>query len=461
MGHIFVSYSHKDAELAGRIVARLEAEGFDIWIDSRSIAPGADWEDNIEAAITNCDALLLLQTPESKASPRVKKEWLYAEHLGRPIFPVLCEGDLWFSFVDVQYTDLRHTFDEPMLELTRTLPPPVPVGSITARNVTELIHLGTRFKHKQHINQVAFSSSGKYLGAVGGHGVVEVANLFAQGEAASVLLTQYGLEAKSISFRPDENVVAVATRNESRQSSLKIYDLNARRQIYAAREAEHGTQVRFTPDGQYLIFVEGGITPRIFVYDAMSFELLHIISPETKGSIRSLAVSPDSLLFATCGRVPPGVTLWQLPDGAKSEFLEFDDSVTSIVDIAFTADRRYFAAATFEGVIWLWDSQTGNKLPDPIVTGKPIQTIASNQRGDVLAVANDSFRTLEPQTVLGTETGIREDVEIQLWDIQKRQLLYTLTDHDLRVNSLAFSLDGMQLASAGGDKQVYVWGIPQ
>ena len=62
MSHIFISYSRKDIDFAGKIVQAL-AEGdpenkLDTWIDWKSIPKGEDWEQEIYRGIEEAHALL-------------------------------------------------------------------------------------------------------------------------------------------------------------------------------------------------------------------------------------------------------------------------------------------------------------------------------------------------------------------------------------------------------------------
>ncbi|MCZ6774144.1 MAG: TIR domain-containing protein, partial [Proteobacteria bacterium] len=51
--YVFVSYAHEDAELVYPEIARLYAEGFNIWYDE-GIGPGWTWRDEVALALTQC-----------------------------------------------------------------------------------------------------------------------------------------------------------------------------------------------------------------------------------------------------------------------------------------------------------------------------------------------------------------------------------------------------------------------
>jgi WD40 repeat protein len=63
---------------------------------------------------------------------------------------------------------------------------------------------------------------------------------------------------------------------------------------------------------------------------------------------------------------------------------------------------------------------------------------------------------VSPHGVLavGAETG-----EVQTWDLESRELLRTLRQHNKPVNQVVFSDDGHLLASQAGDKEVHLWEI--
>lgn len=58
---VFISYARRDgADLAQRLQADLEKQGFNAWIDKQRIEGGASWTNNIEKAIDDADYLLAL-----------------------------------------------------------------------------------------------------------------------------------------------------------------------------------------------------------------------------------------------------------------------------------------------------------------------------------------------------------------------------------------------------------------
>jgi hypothetical protein len=111
LSHIFISYSKRDKDYARKLVNKLRDEGFDVWIDDRRLRSSEDWWSSIVLAIWNCDAFIALLSPASDSSRWVQREVTLADGRGKPIFPLLLEGDIntpnWALFVRTQYVDVR------------------------------------------------------------------------------------------------------------------------------------------------------------------------------------------------------------------------------------------------------------------------------------------------------------------------------------------------------------------
>lgn len=88
MKNIFLSYSTKDKEFVKQMRERLTAAGFRPWIDPNP-RPGEDWRYEIDDAIRQADALILIATPNSLSSPYITYEWSYALGVGVKVIPVI------------------------------------------------------------------------------------------------------------------------------------------------------------------------------------------------------------------------------------------------------------------------------------------------------------------------------------------------------------------------------------
>jgi hypothetical protein len=87
-GHVFVSHSSDNRELATELAAFLEARGLRVWIAPRDVRPGMDYSEELQLAIENSCAFIVLVTDMANKSPYVRAETEMAFSGHKPIFPV-------------------------------------------------------------------------------------------------------------------------------------------------------------------------------------------------------------------------------------------------------------------------------------------------------------------------------------------------------------------------------------
>jgi hypothetical protein len=103
---IFLSYARADAEFALRLAKDLRYAGTRIWMDQLDIPAGVPWDDQIEIALGQCRAMLLVLSPASVVSPNVKDELADALSKGKVVVPVLLAPcDLPLRLRRLQYVD--------------------------------------------------------------------------------------------------------------------------------------------------------------------------------------------------------------------------------------------------------------------------------------------------------------------------------------------------------------------
>jgi WD40 repeat protein/tRNA A-37 threonylcarbamoyl transferase component Bud32 len=113
---------------------------------------------------------------------------------------------------------------------------------------------------------------------------------------------------------------------------------------------------------------------------------------------------------------------------------------TGIVSsVAYSADGKRLASASWDRTVKVWDAGTGQVL----------LTLQVPYLGTIAAVtfSGDGKRL----------AGAGADKTVKVWDAGTGQQLLTLQGHTDRVSSVAFSGDGKRLASASWDKTVKVW----
>ena len=87
-GHVFVSHSSDNRDLANELAAFLEARGVRVWIAPRDVRPGMDYSEQLQLAIEESAAFVVLVTDMANKSPYVRAETEMAFSTHKPIFPV-------------------------------------------------------------------------------------------------------------------------------------------------------------------------------------------------------------------------------------------------------------------------------------------------------------------------------------------------------------------------------------
>ncbi len=111
----------------------------------------------------------------------------------------------------------------------------------------------------------------------------------------------------------------------------------------------------------------------------------------------------------------------------------------NVLDLAWSPDRTRLAAGGTAG-IWLYDAHTGAEIS--LITGHSFRVNAVAFSPDGLTLASGS-----------------QDDTVRLWDVATGEEKSILTGHRYDVEAVAFSHDGTLLASGSRDGTVRVWDV--
>lgn len=134
--YVFVSYAHENVPFVQRLMYDLKMRGINAWVDKSGLVAGEpDWESALRVAISGAKAVILIASPDSRASRYVKDELRIAELYKRRIYPVWVAGGQWMDSIPVglggtQYIDARGPrYPVAVNELVSALsgPPPLTV----------------------------------------------------------------------------------------------------------------------------------------------------------------------------------------------------------------------------------------------------------------------------------------------------------------------------------------------
>lgn len=120
--YIFISHAKADTHPVGIIADALRGAGYGVWIDDVDVPDGSTWSREIEMAVQNCGAMVIIMTRQSRDREWVEREALLALELRKPIFIALFEDvTLPIHLINRQFTDFRTRPDQGMKRLIAAL----------------------------------------------------------------------------------------------------------------------------------------------------------------------------------------------------------------------------------------------------------------------------------------------------------------------------------------------------
>lgn len=87
-GHVFLSYTRTDMDIALQIRRELEKTGYIVWQDLTAIKGGDEWIKSIESGVERSYALVTVVSESSKKSEWLQIEYLHAKRRGKTINPI-------------------------------------------------------------------------------------------------------------------------------------------------------------------------------------------------------------------------------------------------------------------------------------------------------------------------------------------------------------------------------------
>ncbi len=297
-------------------------------------------------------------------------------------------------------------------------------------NVSRLTVSQTLKSHSSQIRGVAYSSRGNLVATGALDPSVRIWNP-ADGTLVREITQGVG-EVACVAFSPDETLLAVGYHHPF---SASIFAVETGK-LVATLEGHTSSilTAAFNPAGTRLI--TSGYDATIKCWDAGTWQELRVMSGANLTGVAAIRYSPDGKTIAA-GVGDGRVDFYDAESGSFRKTLTCDDQ--GVATLSFSHDGKRLAVAGSGQVVRIWDLETQTEIYQPAA---PILCFAASPDGRWLALG-------------------KRDGSVDVWDVAAGRKAGSLKGSARRVAEIAFSPDGLLLATAGdtGESAIRVWDV--
>ena len=290
----------------------------------------------------------------------------------------------------------------------------------------------------QTIRSVAFSSDGRLLAVAHGdhrtEGTVRIWDMQRKKEIAS---WEEPAGINSVHISPDGRLVAFSSLADK---LVTIGSIESGDDILKIATGSKPARVRFSPDGKTLVTASTGGELKLWnVEDGKESKSLASLS----FNLQCVAFSPDGTRIVAAGGPFRGdnfgwAGVWEVASG--KQIAEIKDMADSVLGIAISPDGKVLATAGRDGAARLWETETGKLASTFSGHQSALEWVDFSPDGKMLASAS-------------------YDDTAKLWNVGDGAEVATLPGHRGAVLTTRFSPDGKTLATGGADGVVRLWDV--
>jgi len=237
----------------------------------------------------------------------------------------------------------------------------------------------------------------------------------------------------SIEFSPDGS--RIVTRPADR--TLRLWDAQSKQEI---KKVENVSVVAdtfaFSPDlAQVVLFSRRGGGNYLVIWNLISGEVKKSYV-EDENTIHAVAFSRGGKMLAMGS--PRRTSLFDA--ATLGSIGELKGEASPVNALAYSADQKWFATGSGDGIVHLWDAKLGKEVTQLQKHTQAITSLAFALGGNRLASAS-------------------ADGTAVIWNIETEKVEHVLAEGRAEINSVAFSLDGHLAITGGNDKIARVWDV--